>query len=60
MHVIVVKRDDAVIMRLELSAEPGGNVSLKLDPTTVRGSAGSEANETGGLDVHAGPGETTH
>lgn len=57
-HVIVVKRGDVVLVRLEISAEAGGNVSLKVDPTTSGTMVGSEANEARGVDVRPGAGET--
>lgn len=48
-HVIVVKRADAVVLRVEVSAEVGDNVSLKLDP--------SQPDEGSGVDVRTGAGE---
>jgi len=58
-HVIVVKREESIVLRMEVSAEAGGNVSLKLDPTQPTAAAidASQTNEGGRVDVGTGTGD---
>lgn len=68
-HLIVVKRGEQEILRREVSVAPGGNLTLKLDPTAppareaAESSEGSESSERSepsehrALDVGTGTGE---
>lgn len=56
-HVIVVKRGDTVLLRQEISAAPGGNVHLKLDPTQAPAPT-SQPDEDRGVNAGTGAGQS--